>query len=75
MPFTLPSLLPYREVSYGGTITIYWEIGEGGMGMVAGPEAELVLQRSGVLGRVIFFNLVSSHLIGVQTRPWMLTWN
>ena len=35
--------------------------GRGGMGMVAGPEAEMVLQRSGVLRRGIFFELVSFH--------------
>ena len=38
---------------------MFWELRDGGMGMVAGPEAELVLQRGGVLRRGIFFQPVS----------------
>ena len=41
-------------------MNIYWEIGDGvEWGMVAGPEAELVLQRSGVLRQGFVSQLVS----------------
>ena len=43
-------------------------LGDGGMGMVAGPEAELVLQRGGVLRRGLFFQLVSSYLMCIQRK-------
>lgn len=43
-------------------MTIYWRLGDG-MGMAAGPEAELVLQRGGVLTLDIFFRMVSSFLM------------